>query len=107
MEGSLVPANTKKSILILGMYKLFPDLIILGSGIIITIILLLVFQNAGTLLTILMCLPMLTGIFLTIPIDNYHNVMGAIQSIIGFYNGRRKYIWRGWCIKYELEHNEQ
>ena len=103
MEHSLVPANTKRSTLILGMYKVFPDIAILGSGVILTIMLLVIFDGAGTLFTILMCIPMLTGVFLTLPIPNYHNMLGAIQSIIGFYNNRRKYIWRGWCVKNEFE----
>ncbi len=106
MEGSFIPANTKKSTLIFGMYRIFPDLVILGTGIIITVILLLIFPNVGTLVMILICIPMLVGIFLTLPIPNYHNIMGAIQSILTFYNGRRKYIWRGWCIKNEFEQSD-
>ena len=81
--GSLVPTNTKKSTLILGMYRLVPDILILAVGISITVGLLLIFPNVGTFLTILMCLPMLIGLFLTLPIPNYHNILGAIQSIFG------------------------
>ena len=101
--GSLVPTNTKKSTLILGMYRLVPDILILAVGISITVGLLLIFPNVGTFLTILMCLPMLIGLFLTLPIPNYHNILGAIQSIFGYYSGRRRFIWRGWCIKDEYK----
>ena len=48
MNGALVPANTKKAMLIMGMLRPI-DAIILGTGISISVILLLIFNNAGTL----------------------------------------------------------
>ncbi len=106
MNGSLVPANTKRSTLILGMYRPMPDLVILASGVVTTIALLIAFNNAGSLIMILMCIPMLVGVFLTLPLPNYHNMLCAIQSILGFYNGRRKFIWRGWCLRNEYKDNK-
>lgn len=103
MDGSLVPANTKKSTLILGIYRPLPDLLILGSGAIITIALLMIFNNANSLIMIALCLPMLIGAFLTLPLPNYHNVLCALQSIMNFYSGRRQYIWKGWCSKNEFK----
>ena len=103
MDGSLVPANTKKSTLILGIYRPLPDLLILGSGAIITIALLMIFNNANSLIMIAFCLPMLIGAFLTLPLPNYHNVLCALQSIMNFYSGRRQYIWKGWCSKNEFK----
>ena len=105
--GSLVPANTKKSTLILGMYRPMPDLVILISGTIITVALLMTFNNAGTLIMILACTPMLTGALLTAPLPNYHNVLCVLQSIINFYNERRKYIWKGWCMKDEFKDDKK
>ena len=107
MNGSLVPANTKKSTLILGIYRFVPDLLILLIGIAISIILLLVFSEKGTTIMIVSCIPMIMGAFLTAPIPNYHNVLGGIQSIIKFYQGRRNYIWRGWCLKDEFKDDKQ
>lgn len=101
--GSLVPTNTKKSTLVLGMYRWVPDIVILAVGITVTVGLLLAFPDVGTLLMLLICLPMLISVFITLPIPNYHNMLGAIQSIIGYYYGRRKYIWRGWCVKDEYK----
>ena len=98
MNGSLVPANTKKSMLILGMFRLVPDLLILVLGIIISVALLLIFSSASTLALILCCIPMLVALVLVLPIPNYHNTLCAIQSVLNFYNGRRKFIWRGWCM---------
>ena len=100
MNGSLVPANTKKAMLIMGMLRPI-DAIILGTGIGISVILLIIFSNSGTLITLVSCIPMLVTLALVMPIPNYHNTLVAIQSIMRFYQERRKYIWRGWCVKDE------
>ena len=106
MNGSLVPANTKKSMLVFGMFRPLPDLLILGIGVAISIILLLSFGNASTWILLLCSTPMLIGLVLVMPIPNYHNTLCAIQSILEFYNGRRKYIWKGWCAKNEYQDNK-
>lgn len=97
MKGYLVPANTKKSLLIMGMFRPI-DTIILGVGIGISVIGLLIFNNASTLIMIVCCIPMLISLILIMPIPNYHNTLVALQSILRFYNERRRYIWKGWCI---------
>ena len=106
MNGSLVPANTKKSMLVFGMFRPLPDLLILGVGVAISIILLLSFGNARTLILLLCSTPMLIGLVLVLPIPNYHNTLCAIQSILEFYNGRRNFIWKGWCTKDEYQDNK-
>ena len=108
MNGSLVPANTKKSTLILGMLRPMPDLVIVIVGTIITTALLFAFgNNAPDWLMIVFLLPMLLAVLLVLPIPNYHNTMCAIQSIFSFYNGRRNFIWRGWCMKDEFKNNDK
>lgn len=103
MNQSLVPANTKKSTLILGMFRPFPDLVILVSGTIVTVFLLAVLSNAGMAMLIVAMLPMLVSVVLVMPIPNYHNTLCTIQSILNYYNSRKKYIWKGWCIRHEFE----
>jgi len=107
MDRSLVPANTKRSTLILGMFRPMPDLVILVAGTIITVMMLVMFSNAGMTMLIVSVLPMLLAVALVMPIPNYHNTLCAIQSIISFYNGRKKYIWRGWCTRYVYEHKKK
>ena len=104
-NGYLVPANTKKSMLILGMLRPL-DLGILVIGIVISVIMLLIFNSAGTLLMILSCIPMVVGLILVLPIPNYHNTLVALQSIIRFYNERRNYVWKGWCLYDEFKDNK-
>ena len=100
--GYLVPANTKKSLLIFGILRPI-DAIILGVGISISVILLLILNNAGTLFTILACIPMFIALILVLPIPYYHNTLVAVQSVIKFYNERRNYIWKGWCVYNEFD----
>ena len=100
----LVPANAKKGTLILNLFRPF-DLILFGTGVVISLIMLALVPTNNTWLVLLSCLPAgITG-FLVIPIPNYHNVLVAIQSIINFYSERRKYVWKGWCF-YEQFANE-
>ena len=97
----LVPANSKKQGLLFGFLDKL-DLIILITGITISFILLLIFpvdELWGVVITIL---PLGTAGFLIFPIANYHNTRVFIREMYRFYFvKRRKYIWRGWCYKYE------
>ncbi len=102
MNGTLVPANTKKSMLIFSMLRPV-DAIILGTGIGISVILLILLSNGGTMITLVVCIPMIISLLLVMPIPNYHNTLVALQSIYRFYNERRNYIWRGWCINDEYK----
>ena len=98
MNSFLVPANSKKGTLIFNLF-LPADLIIFGTGLLISLILLAVSEtttDTGTVL--LISLPgIITGI-LVVPIPNYHNVRTALKSIYLFYSNRRRYIWKGWCF---------
>lgn len=102
MGGFLVPANTKKSLLIFGVLRMI-DAIILGVGISISVFLLLIFGDAGTLILLISCIPMLISLILVLPIPNYHNTLVAIQSVLNFYNEQRNYKWKGWCIYNEFK----
>ena len=104
MNGFLVPANAKKGTLILNLFRPF-DLILFGTGVVISLIMLALVPTNNTWLVLLSCLPAGVTGFLVIPIPNYHNVLVAIQSIINFYSERRKYVWKGWCF-YEQFANE-
>ncbi len=99
----LVPANTKKANLILGFMR-WIDLFIIGIGIAGTVIFLLIIGSSdNTWLILLACLPAILAGLLILPIPNYHNTLVALQSIFRYYNERRNYIWRGWCIYNEFK----
>jgi len=103
VNGCLVPANAKKSMLIFGFLRPMPDLLILGIGVGITTLLFLIGNSSSLWYTILSCLPAFVCVALILPIPNYHNVLVAIGCVLKFYNNRRNYVWRGWCCRSEFK----
>lgn len=97
MNGFLVPANAKRGTLILNIFRPI-DLIIFGTGMVLTLLLFVIVPSDNTVGILLACLPLAITGFLVLPIPNYHNVLCAIQSIVGFFSERRNYIWKGWCF---------
>lgn len=96
MRNFLIPANTKKSMLILGLFNVF-DIVMFGCGIGITLILLLVLPVEEVWAAVIALAPALITGFLVLPVPNYHNMLTIIKSTIDFYTGRREFIWKGWC----------
>ena len=97
-QNYLIPANTKKSKLILGFFTTV-DLIIFGVGVSVTIIMLLIFQGMTFNMAIVILMPALISGFLVIPVPNYHNVLQLITNIVTFILNRKRYYWKGWCYK--------
>ncbi len=99
MRGYLIPANSKKSSMILGMFTPV-DLILFGSGVGLTLILIMVVHASTLGGMVLLLLPALITGFLVFPVPNYHNVLQLIINIYTFFFVRqRTYKWRGWCYK--------
>lgn len=97
-SGYIIPANSKKSMLILGLFNV-TDLVIFITGVVITFLLLLII-GASTLKNALIILaPALIAGFLVIPIPNQHNVRTFIINLYSFYINQKEYRWRGWCFK--------
>lgn len=97
----LIPANSKKSMLILGFFTPV-DLTIFGIGCAFTLIMLLAFSSNMELGGIILVLaPALISSFLVMPVPNYHNVLQLITNIVTFFLGRKRFYWKGWCVKDE------
>ena len=96
----LIPANTKSGKLILGMFKPF-DLILFGSGICMTLLLLTILPLESLVATVIIMLPALITGVLVIPVPNYHNMLNVIGELIEFITTQRNYEWKGWCVGYE------
>ncbi len=58
MNGYLVPANAKRGTLILNVFKPF-DLIMFGTGILVTLLLLVIVRSDNTSVILLSCLQLL------------------------------------------------
>lgn len=96
----LIPANSKKSMLILGFFTPV-DLGIFVTGVGISLLLLMLIKSNNLWLTLLLATPAIFSAFLVAPIPNYHNVRTLLGNIYRFYTNRRNYRWRGWCIRNE------
>ena len=102
----LIPANSKKSILILGLFTPF-DLILFVFGIITTLLLLLILPLEDTEWVILAVAPVLITGFLVMPIPNYHNTLTFLKSMYIFFTTRQKFVWKGWCFLDEFNKQEK
>ena len=97
MNEYLIPANSKKSLLYFGLFNKF-DLILFGSGIGISLLLLMILPVEELLWAIIALAPgVITGL-LVIPVPNYHNIRTIIRLAYEFYTTRQQYVWKGWCL---------
>ena len=102
----LIPANSKKSMLILGVFELF-DLILFVSGIGVSVLLLLLISPNSLVGAIIDVTPALICGFLVMPIPNYRNTRVLITEVYKFYTRREKFIWKGWCVNEEYGETKQ
>lgn len=98
----LIPANTKKGQLILGLFEPI-DLIIFGTGLLISLLLVMILPMDQTIVAVFAIAPgVVTGI-LVLPVAYYHNVRQLIIEIYNYFTSRNRFIWKGWCMKDETE----
>ena len=97
----LIPANSKKSMMIFGMFYTF-DLILFGTGIGITLLLLMILPLDNLVMSLIAIAPGLITGLLVFPIPNYHNTLTVLIELWNFFTERQKYIWKGWCVMDEL-----
>lgn len=96
-DAYLIPANSKRSMLIFGLFAPI-DLIIFAVGAGLTIILMLTFQ-ASTLQDVFMILlPLLISTTLVLPVPNHRNVWTLASNVYQYLSNRRTFFWRGWCM---------
>lgn len=96
----LIPANSKKSLLLFGLFNWF-DLILFASGLGVTLLLLLIISPDSFLWAVIDVAPALVCGLLVLPIPNYHNTLTVIKNVFVFYTNRQRFIWKGWCVKDE------
>lgn len=98
MNGNyLIPANSKKSLLIFGLFKK-EELIMFGCCLGFTLLGLVSLPINNTVVAILTLLPTLIAGFLVMPVPNYHNVLTILKAAYEFFTTRQKYVWKGWCF---------
>ena len=98
MNGNyLIPANTKKGQLILGLFQPI-DVVIFGTGLLVTMILVMILPMDNTLIAVLAITPGIVTGLLVLPVANYHNVRQLIIEIYQYFTRRSRFVWRGWCF---------
>ena len=96
----LIPANSKKSMLILG-YFTPVDLVVFLMGITFSLILLFMVKTSSIRLLLLVILPGLISAFLVLPVPHYHNIMQLITNFYDYFTKCKRYYWKGWCATSE------
>lgn len=94
----LIPANTKRGRLILGFFRPM-DLVILGCGVLASLILMASVDMSSPFITIFVLTPGVICGFLVLPVPYYHNVLNIIVELYEFISNRQTYRWKGWCYK--------
>lgn len=97
MNNFLIPANTKKSMLIFGLFTKF-DLILFLIGIGLSLLMLMILPVEQIVVAIIALLPALITGFLVMPVPNYYNMRTLLMSAISFFMNQRKFKWKGWCV---------
>ena len=92
----LIPANTKRGGLIFGYFRPV-DLGIFLTGVLISILLIIIFGSEDITKVLLVLSPAFICTFLVLPVPNYHNMLVIILEIWDFFTTRQKFIWKGWC----------
>mgnify|MGYP006972491213 FL=1 len=102
----LIPANSKKSMLIFGLFETF-DLLLVGIGVSMSFLLFLILPTEEMIYLILTLAPGMITIFLVLPVPYYHNVRTFIRIVYNYFTTRQKFIWKGWCYlddeEYKIE----
>ena len=97
MDRYLIPANSKRSMLILSLFTPV-DLIIVGVGGFITTILLFLIHVETTTDILIVLTPLLIASAMVVPVPNHRNVWQLTANILNYFTNQRKYRWRGWCM---------
>ena len=102
MNSYLIPANSKKSQLILGYFTgLDLGLFLTGCGLSLLLLMLIRDASAGEMIIIL--LPALITGLLVMPVPHYHNVLQFILNVVNYIVNPKRYYWRGWCVRYDSD----
>ncbi|MBR1717873.1 MAG: hypothetical protein IJ715_01225 [Bacilli bacterium] len=102
----LIPANSKKSMMIFGMFYPF-DLILFGTGLSVTLLLLMILPLDSLIVSLIAISPGLITGLLVFPLPNYHNTLTVLIDVIDYFTTRQKFVWKGWCVMDELKKNKE
>ena len=102
MNNYLIPANSKRSMLILGLFEPI-DILIFSVGAVITFALILIIEAETMKSLIIILTPALISIAMVMPIPNHRNLWQFTANVYAYLTSRKVYRWRGWCMLYGEE----
>ena len=99
----LIPANSKKSALILGLFNP-SDFWILGAGIALSLIFFVALKNDTVFAISLKLGPIALAVLLVMPVPYRHNVAKLLSIVFTYYfiDVQKEFKWRGWCANREF-----
>ena len=97
MNNYLIPANSKRSMLILSLFTPV-DLIIFGVGGGLTGLLMMTVQAETSLDLVVIVAPLIIGGLMVAPVPNHRNVWQLTANIYNYLSHRRTYYWKGWTM---------
>ena len=105
MNQYIIPANSKKAQLIFGLFREI-DLVILGVGVSISLLLFFIVKGDGVMDMVIDLLPLAISVFLVLPVAFYHNTLVYIQEMINFFTSQNKFRWKCWCVSEQYREEE-
>ena len=96
-NSSLFPANSKRSMLSLGLFTPI-DLAIFGVGAGITFFMMLLISPEDLNDVAFILAPLLVSCIMVMPVPNHRNIWQLTANIYRYFSNRRTYYWRGWCM---------
>ncbi len=102
----LIPANTKRSMLIFGLFKPI-DLIIFIVGLVLTGLLVVTIGTDTPAQVIIGLAPLLITTLMVSPVPNHRNLWTFTVNVYTYFTSQRKYRWRGWCMLHGEENDKQ
>lgn len=106
MDNYLIPANSKRSMLIFSIFRPI-DLAIFIVGGVLTFLLIFI-NNPEDLTDVFVDLiPLIIGTVMVTPVPNQMNIWTFTVNVYSFLIHQRNFRWRGWCKSYVKESSEE
>ena len=102
----LIPANSKRSMLIFGLFETI-DLIIFAIGAGITFFLLFIIEPETIKSLLIILTPVLITTAMVLPVPNHRNLWNFTANVYGFLTTRKTYRWTGWCMLNDEDSGEK
>lgn len=97
MNQYLIPANSKRSMLILSLFAPI-DLIIFGIGAGLTTIMMMTIQTETTVDLVVIVAPLIISGIMVAPVPNHRNIWQLTANVYSYLSHRRTYYWKGWRV---------